>query len=131
HLIPRRARRTGNVFYGCSNYPKCDYTTNFEPVGALHDTDDGPVAKHGDTGICLRCGAAIPLVEGVDVVGRKLEGGPPNPEALAKPARGGARRGRSAGGSGAKGGGRSGEARPGARGGARRTTRSAGAAPDA
>ena len=30
---PRRARRTGNVFWGCSNYPKCDYTTNFEPVG--------------------------------------------------------------------------------------------------
>ncbi|HEX2753992.1 MAG TPA: type I DNA topoisomerase, partial [Candidatus Limnocylindrales bacterium] len=85
-LIPRRARRTGNVFYGCSNYPKCDYTTNFEPVGALHDTDDGPVAKHGDAGICLRCGAAIPLAEGVDVAGVKLEGGPPNPEALAKPA---------------------------------------------
>ena len=34
HLVPRRARRTGNVFWGCSEYPKCDYTTNFEPVGA-------------------------------------------------------------------------------------------------
>ncbi|HVL53169.1 MAG TPA: type I DNA topoisomerase, partial [Vitreimonas sp.] len=34
HLVPRRARRTGNVFWGCSSYPKCDYTTNFEPVGA-------------------------------------------------------------------------------------------------
>ncbi len=131
HLIPRRARRTGNVFYGCSNYPKCDYTTNFEPVGATHGSDDGPVAKHGDEGICLRCGATIPLVEGVDVVGRSLEGGPPNPEALAKPARGGARRGRPAGGAGAKSGSRSGATRGGPRGGSRRSARTTGAAPDA
>jgi DNA topoisomerase I len=131
HLIPRRARRTGNVFYGCSNYPKCDFTTNFEPVGAVHETDDGPVAKHGEAGICLKCGATIPLVEGVDVVGARLEGGPPNPEALAKPARGGARRGRAAGGASAKGGGRSGGGRPAARGGTRRTARPTGAAPDA
>jgi DNA topoisomerase I len=131
HLIPRRARRTGNVFYGCSNYPKCDFTTNFEPVGAVHETDDGPVAKHGEAGICLKCGATIPLVEGVDVIGARLEGGPPNPEALAKPARGGARRGRAAGGSSAKGGGRSGGGRPAARGGTRRTARPTGAAPDA
>ncbi len=131
HLVPRRARRTGNVFYGCSNYPKCDYTTNFEPVGAIHDTDDGPVAKHGDAGICLRCGATIPLVDGVDVVGAKLEGGPPNPQALAKPARGGARRGRAGGGSNGRGGGRTGAARPPARGGARRAARPTGAAPDA
>jgi DNA topoisomerase-1 len=131
HLVPRRARRTGNVFWGCSNYPKCDFTTNFEPVGAVHDTDDGPVAKHGEAGICLKCGATIPLVDGVDVVGARLEGGPPNPEALAKPARGGARRGRAAGGSSAKSAGRSGAARPAARGGARRTARRTGAAPDA
>jgi len=103
HLVPRRARRTGNVFWGCSNYPKCDYTTNFEPVGAIHDTDEGPVARHGDEGICLVCGAAIPLPEGADLVGARLAGGPPNPEALAKPARGGARRGRVAGATGARG----------------------------
>src|SRR5260221_3760306 len=103
HLVPRRARRTGNVFYGCSNYPKCDFTTNFEPVGAVHDADDGPVARKGDAGICLRCGADVPLPEGVELVGARLPGGPPNPEALAKPARGGGARrggraGRSAGG---------------------------------
>ena len=119
------------MFYGCSNYPKCDYTTNFEPVGAVHDTDDGPVAKHGEAGICLRCGATIPLVDGVDVVGARLEGGPPNPQALAKPARGGARRGRAGGGSNARGSGRTGAARPTARGGTRRAARPTGAAPDA
>ena len=70
------------------------------------------------------CGAAIPLTDGVDLVGQRLEGGPPNPEALAKPARGGgARRGRTAGGSSAKSGGRSGGARPAARGGSRRAAR--------
>jgi DNA topoisomerase-1 len=98
HLVARRARRTGNVFWGCSNYPRCDYTTNFEPVGALHDADDGPVARKGESGICLVCGAAVDLPEG-DLVGRKLAGGPPNPEALARPARGGRRNGRAVTGS--------------------------------
>ncbi len=132
NLVARRARRTGNVFYGCSNYPKCDYTTNFAPVGAVHDTDDGPVARHGETGICLRCGADVPLPEGEELVGRRLEGGPPNPEALAKPARGGARRGSGSGGSARAGrstrgsGGRAGGT---ARGG--RRTAPTGTAPDA
>ena len=48
HLVPRRARRTGNVFWGCSNYPKCDFTTNNEPLGGLHDADDGPLARKGE-----------------------------------------------------------------------------------
>jgi DNA topoisomerase-1 len=86
-LVARRARRTGNVFWGCSNYPRCDYTTNFEPVGAIHDADDGPVGRKGEAGICLKCGASIELPDG-DVVGRRLPGGPPNPAALERPARG-------------------------------------------
>ena len=49
HLVPRRARRTGNVFWGCSNYPRCDFTTNHEPLGGLHDTDDGPLARKDET----------------------------------------------------------------------------------
>src|SRR5664280_461153 len=28
HLVTRRARRTGSLFWGCSRYPKCDYTTS-------------------------------------------------------------------------------------------------------
>ena len=54
---PRRARRTGNVFWGCSNYPKCDFTTNHEPLGGLHDADDGPLARKGEAAICLNCGS--------------------------------------------------------------------------
>jgi DNA topoisomerase-1 len=99
HLVARRARRTGNVFWGCSNYPTCDYTTSFEPLGAIHDADDGPVAKGPGGALCLRCGAAIKLPEGSDgaeasLVGLRLPGGPPNPEAIA-PGRRGGRSGRS------------------------------------
>jgi len=117
-LVARRARRTCNVFWGCSNYPRCDYTTNFEPVGAFHDADDGPVARKGESGICLKDGADVPLPEGTDLVGARLPGGPPNPEALARPARagGGPRRGGGRGGAGGRGG-------RGGRGSGSRTTR--------
>ena len=91
HLVARRARRTGNVFYGCSAYPKCDYTTNDVPVGAVHDADDGPVARRAESGICLRCGAPVALPADIPP-GTRLAGGPPNPEALAKPGKGGGRR---------------------------------------
>ena len=50
----RRARRTGNVFYGCSNYPKCDFTTNHEPVGAVGDEE---VGVEGQVGTMLLDGA--------------------------------------------------------------------------
>jgi DNA topoisomerase I len=87
HLTARRARRTGSVFYGCSRYPKCDFTSSREPVGALHDADDGPVARDAEKGgICLKCGAPVELPDPV-VVGAKLPGGEPNPEALARPQR--------------------------------------------
>ena len=105
-LVARRARRTGNVFWGCSNYPKCDYTTNFEPIGALHDADDGPVAKRGEGFICLKDGAAIEVPGEGSVVGLRLPGGPPDPSALA-PVR------RASSGKGT--GGRRGGGRPGAR----------------
>jgi DNA topoisomerase-1 len=129
HLVARRARRTGNVFWGCSAYPKCDYTTNFEPVGAFHDADEGPVAKKGESGICLKCGADAPLpdgAEGQELVGARLPGGPPNPEALARPARaGGSRRGGARGGRSGRAGGRQAGSR------AARRTRQTESAPDA
>jgi ssDNA-binding Zn-finger/Zn-ribbon topoisomerase 1 len=126
HLVARRARRTGNVFWGCSNYPKCDYTTNGEPIGALHDSDDeGPVAHKGgksDGYLCLKCGADIEVPMGVEaaaLVGLRLPGGPPNPEAIA-PRRGGGGRG-GGGGRRGTGGGRSSGGSGGARRGPRAT----------
>jgi DNA topoisomerase-1 len=113
-LTARRARRTGNVFWGCSNYPKCDYTTNHEPIGALHDADDGPVAKRGEAYLCLKCGAAIEVPSERSPIGVRLPGGPPDPAALAPARRPGGR----------PGGGRSGGRPSGGAGGPRRGGRS-------
>jgi DNA topoisomerase I len=85
HLVTRRARRTGSLFWGCSRYPTCRFTTSHEPVGAIHDPDDGPIARSGDAGICLVCGAPVELDGVADLVGKRLAGGEPNPEALARP----------------------------------------------
>ena len=97
-LVARRARRTGNVFWGCGRYPECDFTTNFEPTGALHDADSGPVARRAESGLCLRCGATVALPDGDpgSLVGLSLPGGPPDPSALAprRAARGGGGRAR-------------------------------------
>jgi DNA topoisomerase I len=30
-IVEKKARR-GNLFYGCSEYPKCDFTANYKPV---------------------------------------------------------------------------------------------------
>ncbi len=94
-LVPRRARRTGNVFWGCAKYPKCDFTTNFEPLGGVHDTDDGPLARKGELAICLVCGSASQTGPDDIAPGERYAGGPADPEALARPARarGGAARG--------------------------------------
>ncbi|MGP1674221.1 MAG: DNA topoisomerase family protein, partial [Candidatus Limnocylindrales bacterium] len=112
HLVPRRARRTGNVFWGCSNYPKCDFTTNNEPLGGLHDADDGPLARKGEAAICLVCGSTSETTPDAIVAGERYAGGPADPTALARPSRGRA--------AGARTGGRSRGASGGARTSARR-----------
>jgi DNA topoisomerase-1 len=88
HLTARRARRTGSVFWGCSRYPTCRFTTSHEPVGAVHDTDDGPIGRAGEQGLCLTCGATVELTAEGTLVGARLAGGDPNPAALAKPSSG-------------------------------------------
>jgi len=96
HLTTRRARRTSSVFWGCSTYPGCDFTTSREPVGALHEADAGPIARDGEQGICLRCGARVELPDPV-TVGQRLAGGPPDPAAIApRQRKAGGRRGAAA-----------------------------------
>ena len=102
HLVPRRARQTGNVFWGCSKYPRCDYTTNHEPLGGLHDADAGPLGRKDDAAICLKCGSTSDAPANTIVPGVTYAGGPPNPEVLARPARA---RGGGRGGGAAKSGG--------------------------
>ena len=79
----------------------------------MHDADDGPLARKGDGAICLICGSTSETPPDDVVPGERYTGGPPNPEALARPARGG----RPAGGRSA------GRTRGTARGGARTTRR--------
>jgi DNA topoisomerase I len=31
-IVEKKARKRGNIFYGCSNYPKCDFTSAYKPV---------------------------------------------------------------------------------------------------
>jgi DNA topoisomerase-1 len=31
-IVEKRARRKGNTFYGCSNYPKCKFTSASRPI---------------------------------------------------------------------------------------------------
>jgi DNA topoisomerase-1 len=119
HLVTRRARRTGSVFWGCSRYPTCRFTTSHEPTGASHDADDGPVARHGERGLCLACGAPVEVGGIEDLVGKRLAGGEPNPAALTRSSSSRPRRaGRAGSGSGARGGAtrrtpaRSGDTRP-------------------
>jgi ssDNA-binding Zn-finger/Zn-ribbon topoisomerase 1 len=93
HLVARRARRRGTLFYGCSRYPNCRYTTEREPLGAVHGDDEGAVAAGPKGPICLKCGASVDVPEGAEP-GTRVTGGPPDPAALQRPARGGRRGGR-------------------------------------
>jgi ssDNA-binding Zn-finger/Zn-ribbon topoisomerase 1 len=87
HLVARRARQTGLVFWGCSAYPRCDFTTNDQPTGSVHDVTRavqeetvaahsggrGAVARRGESGHCLTCGASVELPPG-NLVGVRLPG---------------------------------------------------------
>jgi DNA topoisomerase-1 len=85
-LAARRARRSGSVFWGCSRYPKCDFTTSREPLGPVHEADDGPLARADEaTALCLGCGASVAIVGELLEPGRRISGGEPNPAALRRP----------------------------------------------
>ncbi len=88
HLVARRARRSGSVFWGCSRYPACRFTSSREPLGPVHEPDGAPLARaDADTAICLGCGATVPLAGESLEPGRRIAGGTPNAAALARPAR--------------------------------------------
>ena len=93
HLVPRRARRTGNVFWGCSNYPKCDFTTNHEPLGGSTTPTTGRSrgrAKRRSAWSAARRSEAAP---DAIVPGRTLAGWAAGPRGT----RAGRRRGRAVG----------------------------------
>jgi DNA topoisomerase-1 len=55
-LAERKARR-GNLFWGCTNYPKCDFTSNHKPVAQKCPECGSPylVEKTLRSGIFLEC----------------------------------------------------------------------------
>ncbi len=55
-LVEKKARR-GNIFYGCSNYPKCEFTSAFKPVAEKCPECDSPylLEKTLKDGVYLVC----------------------------------------------------------------------------
>jgi DNA topoisomerase-1 len=55
-LAERKAKR-GNIFWGCTNYPKCDFTSNLKPVAEKCPDCGSPylVEKTLRSGIYLEC----------------------------------------------------------------------------
>jgi DNA topoisomerase-1 len=55
-IAERKARR-GNLFWGCTNYPKCDFTSNYKPVAKKCPECKSPylLEKTLKSGIYLEC----------------------------------------------------------------------------
>ncbi len=56
-IVEKKARRRGNTFYGCSNYPKCEFTSAWKPVAEPCPECGSPylVEKHLKSGSVLTC----------------------------------------------------------------------------
>ena len=66
---PRGASRAAHRqrLLGVLRLPKCDFTTNDEPTGAIHDVHadgKGAIARRGEAGLCLTCGATVAAARG-------------------------------------------------------------------
>ena len=56
HLVERRGRKKGRVFYGCSNYPTCDFAVNRKPLSQKCPECDGLLIQTGRDGAqCTNC----------------------------------------------------------------------------
>jgi len=53
-IIEKRSKR-GKVFYGCSNYPKCDYALWDKPTGELCDKCGSLMVEKKDKIVCSSC----------------------------------------------------------------------------
>ncbi len=65
-LVQRRGRDKGRTFYGCSNYPKCDFTVSRQPLEAPCPECSGLLVAAGrGRAQCTRCAyrGAVPELE--------------------------------------------------------------------
>ncbi len=65
-LLERKTRKRGKLFYGCANYPTCDFATWDRPVAGPCPTCGGlvTVAQGKRVAACTVCGT---IIEGVEV----------------------------------------------------------------
>jgi DNA topoisomerase I len=56
-LVEKKARKRGNIFYGCSNYPNCEFTSAYKPVAEACPQCASPylLEKHLKSGSVLIC----------------------------------------------------------------------------
>ena len=66
-IVERRARGRGRAFFGCSNYPGCDYLMNQRPIAAPCPECGGLMAQSGrNMAACTVCDWKEPLEEGAE-----------------------------------------------------------------
>ena len=55
--MEKKARRRGNTFYGCSNYPNCEFTSAYKPVAEKCPECGSPylLEKNLKSGAVLAC----------------------------------------------------------------------------
>jgi DNA topoisomerase-1 len=54
--VVERRTRNGRIWYSCSRYPECEWTSWKKPVAAAGDCDGLIVRGNGDKTECLACG---------------------------------------------------------------------------
>ena len=92
HLVARRARRTGNVFWGCSQLPEVRLHDERRAARRAPRRGRRPGRAQGRRRRSASCAGrpAMPLPDDDRRRASGYPGGPPNPAALARPARGAA-----------------------------------------
>jgi DNA topoisomerase I len=56
-IVEKKARRRGNIFYGCENYPKCKFTSAYKPIAETCPKCGSPylVEKNLKSGTVIAC----------------------------------------------------------------------------
>ena len=56
-IAEKKARRRGTTFYGCTNYPKCDFTSAYKPIAEACPQCGSPylLEKHLKSGTVIAC----------------------------------------------------------------------------
>ena len=67
-LVERRGGKRGRTFYGCANYPDCEFTVNRKPIKPPCPECGGLLVQQGrDRCQCIRCEYKGPIPQTADV----------------------------------------------------------------